>query len=129
MTVPVALRVYAMNESRAANGAAQVQIIEQTPQRLVLGSASTTLTLDKTAGTASLQRKMAFWELKPVERPLAEIASASVDTSATDRPGVEISNTVLTMRGGEDWILPNSNKQNAENSMKSIREFLGLDAG
>jgi hypothetical protein len=36
---------------------------------------------------------------------------------------------VLTMRGGEDWILPNSNKQNAENSTKSIREFLGLDAG
>ena len=125
MTVPVARRVYSTNESRAANGAAKVQIIEQTPQRLVLGSASTTLTLDKSAGTASLQRKMAFWELKPVECPLAKIADASISTSI-DRPGVEISNTVLTLRGGEDWILPNSNRQNAENSTKSIREFLGF---
>ena len=106
-------------------GQAQVLITEKTPQRLVLGSASTTLALDKTAGTATLQRKMAFWELKPVERPLAEIASVSIRTTL-DRPGVEISNTVLTLRGGEDWILPNSSKQRAEDSTRSIREFLGL---
>lgn len=105
-----------------------MQVIENTPQRLVLGSASTTLTLDKGAGVASLLRKMAFWELKPIERPLAEIARVSTDISVDRNSGGEINNTVLTMRGGEDWVLPNSSRQNAENSTRLIRRFLGLEA-
>ena len=92
----------------------------------MLGSASTTLTLDKSAGTASLQRKMALWELKPVERPLAEIANASINTSIDRASGVEVCHTMVGIRGGDAWALPTSGKQDAEASATSIRKFLGL---
>ena len=103
-----------------------VNVIESTPQRLVLRSASTTLTLDKSVGTASLQRKMLLWALKPVGRPLAEIASVSIDSSVDRASGVEICHIMLIMRAGEGWALPTSDKKDAEAAAKSIREFLGL---
>jgi hypothetical protein len=37
------------------------EIIENTPQRLVMKFSSNKLALDKAAGTAALQRKMMFW--------------------------------------------------------------------
>jgi hypothetical protein len=52
-------------------------IAESSALRLVLKSGSTTLTLDKAAGTASLRRKMLFWERKPVEVPFSEIGPRS----------------------------------------------------
>ena len=103
-----------------------VNVIETTLQRLVLKSASTILTLDKDAGTACLQRKMLLWALKPVERPLAEIVNVSIDTSVDRGSGVEICHTMLGMRGGDAWALPTANKQDAEASAASLREFLGL---
>ena len=103
-----------------------VNVIETTPQRLVLKSASTTLTLDKDAGTACLQRKMLLWALKPVERPLAEIVNVSIATSIDRASGVEICHTMLGMRGGDAWALPTANKQDAEATAASIREFLSL---
>ena len=47
-------------------------IVESASQRMVLQSGSTTLTLDKNAGKATLRRKLLFWNLKPLELPLAE---------------------------------------------------------
>ena len=47
--------------------------IESTPSKLVLKAASTTLTFDKTAGSATLQQKILLWKKKPVEFPLTEI--------------------------------------------------------
>jgi hypothetical protein len=41
-----------------------MHILESTPQRLVVQSGSTTLTLDKDLGAASLQRKVLFWGLR-----------------------------------------------------------------
>jgi len=41
-------------------------VLESTPQRLVLQAGSTTLTLDKDAGTGCLQRKLLFWKMKPL---------------------------------------------------------------
>ena len=58
--------------------------IESTPQRLVLQSGSTKLTLDKEAGKVSMQRKVLFWNRAPIEKALAEIADATVD-AAVDR--------------------------------------------
>jgi hypothetical protein len=103
-----------------------VNVIESTPQRLVLRSASTVLTLDKGAGTASLQRKMLLWALKPVEKPLAEVSGVSVDSAVDRASGVEVCHTMLIMRAGEGWALPASDKKDAETSASSIREFLGL---
>jgi hypothetical protein len=42
-------------------------VTEDTPRQLVLKSGSTTLTLDKDAGKATLQRKLLIWRLKPIE--------------------------------------------------------------
>jgi hypothetical protein len=105
------------------------QTIESTPERLVLRSGSTTLTLDKAAGRATLQRKMLFWPLKPVEHPLDEVANTSVDVAVDRASGVEVCNTMLIMRAGEGWSLPAANKKDAETSAKVVREFLGLGAG
>ena len=46
-------------------------VTERTPTRLVVAAGSTTLTLDKDAGKAVLQRKMLFWKQKPLELPRA----------------------------------------------------------
>ena len=65
-------------------------IVETTPQRLVLKSGSTTLTLDKATGKAILQRKLLLWGLKPVEAPLSEITDITIDTAVDRASGVEI---------------------------------------
>ena len=41
--------------------------IEEDPRKLVLKSGSTTLTLDKDPGKATLQQKMLLWNKKPVD--------------------------------------------------------------
>jgi hypothetical protein len=101
-------------------------ITENTPQRLVLQSGSTTLTLDKQASKASLQRKLLLWKLKPVEAPLADVADVSVDTAVDRASGVEISHTMLITRAGAGWALPAADKKEAQTNVAAIRSFLGL---
>lgn len=100
--------------------------IESTPQRLVLRSGSTTLTLDKEAGKVSMQRKTLFWNRAPIEKTLAEIVDATVDTAVDRSSGVEVCNTILISRAGEGWALPANDKKDAETSMRQIKQFLGL---
>ncbi len=100
--------------------------IESTPQRLVLRSGSTTLTLDKEAGKVSMQRKMLLWNRAPLEKTLAEIVDATVDTAVDRSSGVEVCSTVLISRAGEGWALPANDKKDAETSMRQIKQFLGL---
>jgi hypothetical protein len=50
-----------------------MSVTESTPRRLMLTSGSTSLTLDKDASKATLQRKLLFWKLKSIETPLSEI--------------------------------------------------------
>ena len=69
------------------------------PARLVLQSGSTTLTLDKEAGKVSMQRKVLFWNRSPIERGLADITDATVDTAVDRSSGVEVCNTMLISRG------------------------------
>src|SRR4029453_5170222 len=64
-------------------------ITEKTSHRLVLKSGSTTLTLDKTADKAILQRKVLLWGLKPVEAPLSEISDITIDRTVVRAPGGE----------------------------------------
>lgn len=100
--------------------------IESTPQRLVLRSGSTTLTLDKEAGKVSMQRKTLFWNRAPIEKTLAEIVDATVDMAVDRSSGVEVCNTILISRAGEGWALPANDKKDAETSMRQIKQFLGL---
>ena len=103
-------------------------ITETTPQRLVLKSGSTTLTLDKDAGKATMQRKLLFWALKPLELPLSEVAEIAVDAGVDRASGIEVCNTMLVSRAGAGWALPAADKKDAEKTAAAIREFLGLEA-
>lgn len=102
------------------------KIIDSAPQRLVLQSGSTKLTLDKDVGKAVMQRKLLFWALKPLEVPLAEVAQVDVDAGIDRASGVEICNTMLVTRAGAAWALPAADKKDAQATATAMREFLGL---
>ena len=103
-------------------------ITESTPRRLVLASGSTTLTLDKDAGKASLQRKLLFWNLKPTELPLSDFSSVALDKAVDRASGVEIFHSMLVTRGGAAWALPANDKADAEKNNAALRAFLALPA-
>jgi hypothetical protein len=102
-------------------------ILESTPQRLVLQAGSTTLTLDKDAGAASLQRKMLFWKMKPLEHALSDFSEVTVDAAVDRASGVEVCHTMLITRAGEGWALPAADKKDAESTRAAVRSFLGLN--
>ena len=103
-------------------------VTENTPRQLVLKSGSTTLTLDKDAGKATLQRKFLMWGLKPVEAPLSNIANVTVDTAVDRASGVEVCHTMVVMRTGAGWALPAVDKQDAQTKATAMRVFLGITA-
>jgi hypothetical protein len=83
-----------------------MMVTERTPQRLVLKSGSTTLTLSKEAGKATMQRTLLFWNLKPSKAPLSDIVDVTVDTAVDRASGVDMCSTILVMRTGAGWGLP-----------------------
>jgi hypothetical protein len=101
-------------------------IIERTPQRLVLKSGSTTLTLDRATNTVILQRKFLLWGLKPMETPLSEVTDVTLDTAVDRASGVEVCHTMLVMRGGQGWAFPAADKIDAQANADALRHFLGL---
>jgi hypothetical protein len=101
-------------------------VAEHTPERLILKSGSTTLTLSKEAGKASLQRKLLFWSLKPTEAPLSDISDVTVDAAVDRASGVEVCSTMLVMRTGAAWAFPAADRKDAQASADAARRFLGL---
>ena len=101
-------------------------VTENAPRQLVLKSGSTTLTLDKDAGKATLQRKFLMWGLKPVEAQLSNIANVTVDTAVDRASGVEVCHAMVVMRTGAAWALPAVDKQDAQRKATALRDFLGL---
>jgi hypothetical protein len=101
-------------------------MVESTPGKLVLMSGSTSLTLDKNAGKAILQRKLLFWKLKPIEAPLTDIAAVSIDKAVDRSSGVEVYNTMLVSRTDTAWALPAKDQTEAESDASALRAFLGL---
>ena len=101
-------------------------VTERTPTRLVVAAGSTTLTLDKDAGKAVLQRKMLFWKQKPLELPLSEFSDVSLDKAVDRASGVEIFHTMLITRAGAAWALRAEDKAEAESNRAALREFLAL---
>jgi hypothetical protein len=100
-------------------------ITEHTPQRLILKSSGTTLTLSQESGKATLQRKLLFWNLRPSEAPLTDITEVTVDAAVDRASGVEVCSTTLVMRTGAGWAFPCSDKKDAEATAETIRRFLG----
>jgi len=107
-------------------GGTAMPILENTPRRLVLRSGSNTLTLDKDSGTASLGRKMLFWNLKPVAHQLSDIAEVKLDSVKDPVSGAQIHHTMLVTRDGSAWAFAEAEKQDAEASIAAVRGFLGL---
>jgi hypothetical protein len=102
--------------------------IDRSEQRLVVQSGSTTLTLDKAAARVAMQRKTLFWARKPIERPLADIASVQVDANVDRASGVELCSPMLVMRDGSAWALPHTERKDATDTAAAIRAFLGIAA-
>ena len=80
----------------------------------------------RTSGKATLQRKLLFWNLKPLELALAEVAEFAVDAGVDRASGVEICNTMLVTRSGAAWALPAADRKDAEATAAAMRGFLGL---
>ena len=103
-------------------------ITERTSHRLVLKSGSKTLTLDKTADKAILQRKLLLWGLKPVEASLSVISDITIDTAVDRASGVEVCHTMLIMKDGKGWAFPAADKVEAETDAAAMRDFLAINA-
>jgi hypothetical protein len=101
-------------------------ITERTSHRLVLKSGSKTLTLDKTADKAILQRKLLLWGLKPVEAALSEISDITIDAAVDRASGVEVCHTMLIMKDGKGWAFPAADKTEAETNAAAVRDFLAI---
>ena len=102
--------------------------LENTQTRLSIKSGST-LTLDKTSSKITLQRKLMFWQKKPVEKPLSEVVAVSVDAGVDRASGVEICHTMVIFKAGDAWALPATDKNEAEGNATAIRNFLHLPLG
>jgi hypothetical protein len=100
--------------------------IEEAPRKLVLKSGSTTLTLDKDSGKATLQKKMLLWNKKPVEFPLANIDDIAVKADVDGLSGAAIHHSVLHERTGEIIVLTTEEAKDAAETVKKLRGFVGL---
>ena len=100
--------------------------IEETPRKLTLKAGSTTLTLDKEFGKATLQQKMLLWNKKPVEFALADIDDIAVKSDVDGLSGASIHHSVLHRRTGEITVLTTEEAQDAAETVKKLRGFVGL---
>ena len=100
--------------------------IEETPRKLTLKAGSTTLTLDKEVGKATLQQKMLLWKKKPVEFELADIDDIAVKSDIDGLSGAAIHHSVLHRRSGEIAVLTTEEANEAAETVKKLRGFVGL---
>jgi phosphatidate phosphatase PAH1 len=100
--------------------------IEDSPRRLVLKEGSTTLTLDKDAGKATLQQKLFLWSKKPAEFALSDIDDIAVKSDKDGLSGALIHHSVLHRRSGEIIILTTEEAKDAAATVKKLRDFVGL---
>ena len=100
--------------------------IELTPHKLVLKEGSTTLTLDKGSGRATLQQKVLLWSKKPVEFALSDIDDIAVKSDKDGLSGASIYHSVLHRNSGEITVLTTEEAKDAEQTVRKLREFVGL---
>jgi hypothetical protein len=100
--------------------------IETTPRKLVLKEGSTTLTLDKDSGKATLQHKVLLWNKKPVEFALSEIDDIAVKSEQDGLSGAPIHHSVMHRRTGEITVLTTEEAKDAAATVQKLRGFVGL---
>jgi hypothetical protein len=100
--------------------------IENSARKLVLKERSTTLTLDKESGKATLQHKMLLWNKKPVEFALSDIDDIAVKSDTDGLSGAAIHHSVLHRRTGEITVLTTEEAKDAKATVKKLRDFVGL---
>jgi len=100
--------------------------IEETPRKLIMKAGSTTLTLDKDAGKATLQQKMLLWNKKPVEFTFSDIDDIAVKSNVDGLSGAAIHHSVLHRRTGEITVLTTEEAKDAAETVKKLRGFVGL---
>ena len=100
--------------------------IEEAPRKLVLKSGSTTLTLDKDSGKATLQQKILLWSKKPVEFAISDIDDIAVKSEVDGLSGATIHHSVLHRRSGEITVLTTEEAKAAAETVKKLRGFIGL---
>ena len=100
--------------------------IENTTRKLVLKEGSTTLTLDKDSGMATLQHKVLLWNKKPVQFALSEIDDIAVKSDKDGLSGATIHHSVLHRRTGEVTLLTTEEAKDAAATVKTLRDFVGL---
>ena len=100
--------------------------IIDTPRKLVLTKGSTTLTLDKDTGKATLQQKLLLWNKKPVEFELSDIEDISVKSVTDGLSGAAIHHSVLRRRSGEVTVLTTEEAKDAAATVAKLRGFVGL---
>lgn len=100
--------------------------IDGSPRKLVLKDGSTTLTLDKDSGKASLQYKVLLWNRKPIEFALSDIDDIAVKSETDGVSGAMIHHSVLHRRTGETAVLTTEEARDAEATVKALRGFVGL---
>lgn len=101
-------------------------IAENTRNRLVLQSGGATLSLDKQAKQAELQRKGFLWKPKPMSEPLSRIAEIAIDTGVDRASGVEVCNTMVIFKDGAAWAFGANDKEEAQENATLMRNFLNL---
>lgn len=100
--------------------------IESNPSKLVLKEGSTTLTLDRDSGNATLQQKFLLWKKKPVEFALSDIDDVAVKSHIDAMSGASIHHSVLHRRSGETAVLTTEDAKDAAQTVKELRTFIGL---
>jgi phosphatidate phosphatase PAH1 len=101
-------------------------ITEKTAKKLVLQTGSTTLTLDKDAGKATLQKKLLLWNRKPVEFALSDIDDIAVKSEVDGASGATIHHSVVHRRTGEITVLTTEEAKDAAETVTRLRGFVGL---
>lgn len=100
--------------------------IETESDRVILHDGGTTLTLDKAAGEAVLQRKVLLWNKKPDVFPLAEIDDIAVKSEKDAMSGATLYHSVMHRRSGEVTVLTTEPAEEAEVTVQTLRSFVGL---
>ena len=86
---------------------------------------STTLTLDKASGNATLQQKLLLWRKRPVEFPLSDIDDIAVKSDQDPMSGASIHHSVIHRRTGEIAVLTTEEASDAAETVKKLRAFVG----
>jgi len=103
-------------------------IVENTAQKLVLRSGSTTLTLDNAAKQMTLQSKVLFWQRAPAHLAFKDVADVKLEQNHDPASGAELYGTMVMLTSGNAWALSADTKKQAEAEIAAIRKFIGLPA-